>query len=202
MELYKFRPLGNCNDLKRIEDIITNGFYCCNFLKFNDMNEGVFSINQKNVNITLDQKEQYKICSFSGKNALNSQSMWGHYANAGMGVVIKVEVDNCTNIKNVIYSDNYNELNSIEDILTHKTTEWKYEYEYRCIVKDTNKCAIKREIGKITKIYFGTPYKPLKNCQDIEKKHIKLQKYLKLKEGLKNCIDSISCEDYDFNKIT
>ncbi len=184
MKLYKFRPLGNCNNLKRIEDIIKNGFYCCDFLSFNDMNEGVFSINQENINITLKQKQQYKICSFSGKNALSSQLMWGHYANAGMGIVIEVEVDNCKNIKEVIYRNDYKQLNSIEEILTHKTTEWQYENEFRCIIEDINTCGITRKIGNITKIYFGTPYESLENYEKIKGKHTKLKKYLECKNKL------------------
>jgi hypothetical protein len=31
-----------------------------------------------------------------------------------MGVVIEVDVDNCKNIENVVYSDSYKELNTIE----------------------------------------------------------------------------------------
>jgi hypothetical protein len=77
IELYKFRKLANCKDLEKIEEIIEKGFYCSNFLDFNDMNEGVFSINLKNISITLNEKQEYKICSFSGKNALKSQLMWG-----------------------------------------------------------------------------------------------------------------------------
>ncbi len=197
MKLYKFRPLADCNDLERIEYIINSGFYCCDFLNFNDMNEGVFSANQSN--ISLDQKQQYKICSFSGKNALNSQLMWGHYANAGMGIVIEVEANNCKNIKEVIYSDKYSELNSIEieEILTHKTIEWKYENEFRCIIKDDSACGITRKIGNITKIYFGTPYKQLGNYGKIKEQHKKLKKYLDLKKKLKDII-KIDCKDFKF----
>ncbi len=181
MKLYKFRPLADCNDLERIECIINSGFYCCDFLNFNDMNEGVFSANQKNKKITLDQKLQYKVCSFSGKNALNNQLMWGHYANAGMGIVIEVEVNNCKNIKEVVYNDKYDALDSIEGILTHKTTEWEYENEFRCII-DSSECT--RKIGNITKIYFGTPYKELENYGEIEEQHKKLKKYLECKQKL------------------
>ncbi len=184
MKLYKFRPLADCNDLKRIEDIINSGFYCCNFLNFNDMNEGVFSANQKNKIIDLDQKLQYKVCSFSGKNALNNQLMWGHYANAGMGIVIEVEVDNCENIKEVVYSDKYSSLDSIEKILTHKTTEWQYEHEFRYLSIYAKNEEKEEKIGNITKIYFGTPYKELENYGEIKKQHKELKKYLECKQKL------------------
>ncbi len=197
MKLYKFRPLTNCKDFEKVESIIKNGFYCCDFLNFNDMNEGVFSINQSNKKISLDQKQQYKICSFSGKNALNSQLMWGHYANAGLGIVIEVEVNNCKNIKEVVYSDKYDALNSIEEILTHKTIEWKYEHEYRYLTKEGDGVE-----GEITKIYFGTPYKKLGNYNNIKEKHKKLKEYLeykqKLEEICKKQRPKITICDYKF----
>jgi hypothetical protein len=125
MKLYKFRPLKNTDHLDRIKDIIKNGFYCCDFLKFNDMNEGVFTINKINLHIDLSEKQKYKICSFSGENALNSQLMWGHYANAGMGVVIEVDVSGgkCNQIKQVKYANSTDDLNTTEEILTRKSEE-------------------------------------------------------------------------------
>jgi len=63
--LYKFRPLQNCTDLKRVIDIIENGFYCNDFLGFNDMNEGTYINSSETIDITLDEKSKYKICSFS-----------------------------------------------------------------------------------------------------------------------------------------
>ncbi len=196
MKLYKFRPLADCEDFEKVESIIKNGFYCCDFLNFNDMNEGVFSINQSNKKISLGQKQQYKICSFSGKNALNSQLMWGHYANAGLGIVIEVEVNNCKNIKEVVYSDKYSSLDSIEKILTHKTTEWQYEHEFRYLSIDANN---EEKIGNITRIYFGTPYKQLGNYGRIKEQHKNLKKYLDLKKKLKDII-KIDCKDFKFKK--
>jgi hypothetical protein len=227
IKLYKFRSLANGKDLNRIKDIIENGFYCSNFLDFNDMNESVFSINLENINITLDQKQEYKICSFSKEEALDKQLMWGHYANAGMGIAIEV-VNDCENMKEVNYEDSYKGLNTIEEILTHKTKEWKYEHECRYISKDdvklkttiekktVERCGVKEKtveknvtkikIEKITKIYFGTPYEELGNYGEIKKIHTKLRKYLYLKEELKSFCNKIkpkiTCEDYYFNKPT
>ncbi len=65
MDLYKFRPLGDCNDLEKIISILEDGFYCCNFLDFNDVNEGVFFNSQNISNIDLEKKIEYRICSFS-----------------------------------------------------------------------------------------------------------------------------------------
>ena len=200
MKLYKFRPLKNTDHLERIKDIIKNGFYCCDFLKFNDMNEGVFTLNQKNFNIDLSEKQKYKVCSFSGKNALNSQLMWGHYANAGMGVVIEVDVSGgkYDQIKQVKYANSTDDLNTTEKILTHKSDEWKYEDEFRYLSK--GKTAYKVNIGEIAGIYFGTPYRKLANYDEIKDKHENLKKYLELKGTLeKFCTEKgIRCQNYEF----
>ncbi|MDA3837704.1 MAG: DUF2971 domain-containing protein [Candidatus Delongbacteria bacterium] len=201
MKLYKFRPLGDKEHLKRIKDIINKGFYCCDFLEFNDMNEGVYIINPKNKNIDLSTKQKYKICSFSGINALNSQLMWGHYANTGMGVVIEIDVENCSEIKQVRYNDSSDNLNTIKEILTRKSKEWKYEDEYRYLTtKNISQEKAKVKIGKISKIYFGTPYKNLNNYEEIKEKHKSLKKYHKLQKQLRTfgSRNSIVFEDYEF----
>jgi hypothetical protein len=110
-------------------------------------------------------------------------------------------------MKEVNYEDSYKELNTIEEILTHKAKAWEYEQECRYLSKDNKKCEPKIEIkkckeckteidigekcepkikiGKITKIYFGAPYEELENIDEIKKIHKKLKKYLGLKEKLK-----------------
>lgn len=200
MKLYKFRPLKDDANLDRIKDIIEHGFYCCDFLKFNDMNEGVFTISHKNIKIDVSGKQKYKICSFSGVNALNSQLMWGHYSNAGMGIVIEVDVsqEKCNQIKQVKYTNSTEKLNTIEQILTRKSEEWKYEDEFRYLTTEANN---EIKIGDIVKVYFGTPYKELVNYDDIKNKHKKLGEYLKLKGKLHDfCKEkNIQLEDYKFN---
>ncbi len=211
IKLYKFRSLASCEDFCRIRDIIKTGeFHCSNFLDFNDMNEGVFKgkipDGKSNGKSILEEKLEYKICSFSGINALKKQLMWGHYANAGMGIAIEICV-NKADVKKVIYkelelksNEEWKNRNWIEKFLTHKSAAWSYEHEYRYIKQ------IKEEeinIGKITKIYFGTPYEKLGNYGDIKKNHTKFQKYLELKECLERfCKEKYPnrkiCEDYPF----
>lgn len=199
MTLYKFRALQNSKDYNRIIDIIDNGFYCNDFLGFNDMNEGVYINNNKNTHITFSEKQKYKICSFSGVKALNSELMWGHYANTGRGVAIEINVANCSDIKEINYGTN-DDLNTMEEILTNKSKEWDYEDEYRYL--STNDLEDNKiNIGKIIKIYFGTPYEQLTNYEEIRQQHQSLQDYHKLKETLKNecSTKGISCEDFKFN---
>lgn len=77
MKLYKFRPLLTCCNYDRVISIIRDGFYCCSFLDFNDVNEGVFPVSKKTQSVDLNQKLEYRICSFSKEKALSSQLMWG-----------------------------------------------------------------------------------------------------------------------------
>lgn len=198
MKLYKFRALGTDKDFKRVNDIIENGFYCNDILGFNDMNEGVYWKNSNNRNVNLLEKQQYKICSFSGVKALKSELMWGHYANTGRGIVIEIDVEHSYNIKEINYGDN-NNLNTIEEILTNKSKEWIYEDEYRYLSTE-NLTDNKVKIGNICKIYFGTPYERLSNYKEIKSKHKDLRKYLRLKEKLKRFCGNknICCEDFQF----
>ena len=113
--------------------------------------------------------------------------------------MIEVEVKDFTYLQ-VIYSDDKKNLNNEKDILTHKSSIWEYEHEWRYLKEDTsdNNHVV---IGTITKIYFGTPYEKLNNYEDIKDKHKDLQKYHCLKEELvqycKN--NKIKCDDYKFD---
>lgn len=202
LKLYRFRSLTTNEELYRIQKIIDDGFYCSDILNFNDMNEGVYRRNKNNKDITLLEKMGYKICSFSEKEALSSELMWGHYANAGKGIAIEIEIskEDKKYFKKVEYDDNKKELNTIEDILTNKSKAWSYEKEWRYL-KETDDNPIK--MGKITRIYFGTPYQSLDNYTEIQSIHKNLQKYHNLKKLLKKyCEDNsptIVFEDYLFS---
>jgi len=206
MKLYKFRALTTCKEYERIKDIIENGFYCNNFLEFNDMNEGVYTHNPDNIHITLEEKSKYYICSFSRGKALSNELMWGHYANAGKGIAIEVEVSKkyleSESIVSINYSSSKEGFKSEKDALSNKSLEWAYEDEYRYLSRDTLENN-KVKIGKITKIYFGTPYENLTNYQEIKSKHKKLQKYLKYKIELENlCIKKdIQRDNYSFEHL-
>jgi len=57
----------------------------------------------------------------------------------------------------------------------------------------------KVKIGKITKIYFGTPYEKLLNYQEIKNNHKDLRDYHELKEKLKDFCNkkNIICQDFE-----
>ncbi len=121
--------------------------------------------------------------------------MWGHYANAGMGVVLKVSLQSSEDFHHVNYEEE-NRYNHIIEILTNKSKEWSYEKEVR-FIKKTNNRFFKE---KIEKIYFGMPYENLSNYEEIKSKHRNLKKYLRCSDLLKNkCSDlHIPYENYQF----
>ncbi len=202
-KLYKFRKLENCKDLERIKDIVENGFYCNNILDFNDFNEGVYTKNESTLDIKLADKLKYRICSFSSEEALNKELMWGHYTGAGKGVAIEIELKNDKNINKVEYDNNSNPTNT-EEILTHKTEAWKYEVEYRYLSKNDESNHLKiDDIGKITKIHFGTPYENLTNSDEIIEKSLALQIYHKLRTELQAFCSEKNIEfcNYDFHDL-
>jgi len=205
MKVYKFRSLNSCQDLERIEQILEDGFWCNDFLSFNDMNEGVykhtFELSKETIDHIFNEKYKYKICSFSKEEALKSELMWGHYANAGKGVAIEIEVDD---EKLVEVSYEQNELNdniTVEKLLSTKSKSWDYEHEIRYLAKDQENPICK--IGTITKVYFGTPYETLTNYDYILEKNKPLKEYLKYKNKLTQLLacSGIAFENFNFKNL-
>ncbi len=199
-KLYKFRKLENCKDLERIKDIVDNGFYCNNILDFNDFNEGVYTKTEATLKINIEDKIKYKICSFSAEEVLNCELMWGHYASAGKGIAIEIELDNNDDIKHVDYDNSFKPKNT-KEILTHKTKIWEYEKEYRYLSEQHKGNHVK--IGRIVKIHFGTPYENLTNSDEIIEKSLALQIYHKLRTELQAFCSEKNIEfcNYDFHDL-
>ena len=195
MKLYKFRPLLTCCNYDRVFSIIRDGFYCCSFLDFNDVNEGVFPVTEQTYNVELSDKLEYRICSFAAEGALSSQLMWGHYAEAGMGVAIEITVEPVSPFEMVHY-DPTNRHNSLKEILTNKSSEWRHEEEWRYL--STSPDEYLKE--NITKIYFGTPYQHLTNYKEIKTEHNRLKEYLQRATALRaECAKyNITHADYIF----
>ena len=214
-KVYKFRPLANRleenepfadeEDFKRAKCILETGeFWCSQFWKLNDPMEGIFRANEDIISKIYEEKKQCRICSFSDIWGFKKPIMWGYYANGfkGMAIEIEVEVDKeCLEGKKCFRPMSYNdEIPEIEDkddswasvieILTHKSTRWKHEREYR-FLKKTNKNFCK--IGQITAIYFGNPYGNASNRSDILKDDNNLVEYDKWKNKL------IKIADKNFN---
>lgn len=184
VKLYKFRPLAEVKDFQRAKSIIETGrFWCSQFSELNDPMEGVFYIRNENVDGIYNEKNKYRICSFSGKKAFGNPAMWGYYANGFEGMAIEIEV-NKEDVKKIAYVDDSPSLegltgnDKIEKILTSKLKPWKHEMEYRFLkIPEENEHLNEHPIGKITAVYFGKPHSDIVNKWAVYKENEKLQCY-------------------------
>ncbi len=166
MKLYKFRSLANKTEFDEVKRIIKTGeFYFSDWDKMNDPMEGYFTApsNEEGNSIAkqiVDEKNQYKICSFS--NSWQNICMWSRYADNHKGICIEVEVsedkvkeityiEKITEIQELIEKGNENPDDLAKEILSRKFKQWKYESEWRMFGKPGL-----HEVGKITAVYFGT----------------------------------------------
>lgn len=186
MKIYKFRPLVCCDDFNRLNDIITKRkFWCSRFSELNDPMEGIFySSDSEIISKIYDEKNKYKICSFSGQKAFSKPTMWGHYAGGFKGVAIEVKVEE-KDIKKVTYSKELLNIStsSVDIILSTKLPCWKNEYEYR-LLKELQEGECECEIGEISAVHFGNPYGDADNHDEIERRSGNLKKYLRFKKHI------------------
>lgn len=203
IRLIKFRSLVEDKDERAIKIIKNGEFHCSKLWNLNDPMEGVYKTSKKSiVGKNFDEKNNYVICSFSSKEALNNPLLWGYYTDGYKGIAIEIEynekiindIDNeeigdyC--IVKVNYVDNILEINddsSVPKIISSKLKYWKHEDEYRYLSKsDSGKLC---KIGEIKKVYFGNPYGNTSNERQIKNASEKLKDYntnkIKLEEVCK-----------------
>lgn len=211
MKLYKFRPLASAQDLKYIKEILETGrFWHSNFSQFNDVREGGFTIfpnnevvDQKIIDLIYNDKNQYRICSFSNEQAFKNPVMWGHYANGFKGLVIEIEVeDGSVNkvkyVKDLYHVKNYLSCDkNTKNILTRKFKPWQYEEEYRSLIK-TNENQNPYRVGEIESVLFGDPYRNAENYSSILSNNDALVEYNEKKNKL---IDIIKAKNYKFSHV-
>jgi len=203
LKLIKFRSLGSDNEFKRIKEILkTNKFWCSKLWNLNDPMEGVYRnsfFNSDDIFEMFTEKNNKIICSFSHITALNNNLLWGYYANGFKGVAIEIEI-NEIEIKKMNYFNiqvfNQN-LHNVDDIITRKLKDWEHEQEYRfiCDSSKDKKC----KIGKITKVYFGSPYDNTNNRENIEDNSPMLRKYDYLKRELQLLCKDLRIATENFN---
>jgi hypothetical protein len=125
--------------------------------------EGAFEKINLEVEEVFEEKKRWKVCSFSGEEALKNPIMWGYYASGFRGIAIEIEIDP-KKMRRINYSehrpnlDEYKCLSTeeqVDKILTTKLRCWKHEDEYRYLKKSDES---EHQIGKITKVYFGKPH--------------------------------------------
>jgi hypothetical protein len=134
----------------------------------------------------FNEKEGYKICSFSHEKAFSNPILWGYYANGFRGVAVEVDVGK-EEVREIKYEPelprieggNYKK-NAIK-ILTSKLRPWSHECEYRFMIKSLNN---KHKIGNITALYFGDPYERAHNRNNIVENSNNIRRYLEFKNGI------------------
>ena len=120
--------------------------------------------------------------------------MWAHYANGFKGVAIEIEAAILGDFHKVEYEDKLvsngagiattKEISAkVLEIVTHKTENWRYESEHRCLKKMEFPGEV--SVGPITGIYFGVPFKGVSNRAEILGACKKLQTHQRLAQSLK-----------------
>ena len=203
MKLYKFRPLSNDADFKRLKEILTTGrFWCSQFTELNDPMEGAFSIHlTQNINMeienVLSQKLSYKFCSFADKNGFKTPLLWDYYANGFKGVAVEIEVeDEIAKEWKIDYQPKIPTFGpevTPQKILQTKLSIWVHENEYRFIKESAED---KHEIGKIINIYFGDPYKIFQNSDNVGQKSTSFKRYDCYRSILKNIANQNEIDCY------
>lgn len=209
MKIYKFRPLGSWEDFGRVLQILETGrFWHSKFSDLNDPMEGVFTTDSyKKVAQIFSEKNRYKICSFSGEEALKNPIMWGYYANGFKGVAIEVEVPD-TNVVKVKYNTplpkvgHQIDINKvIKKLLSNKFKYWEHECEYRSLVLDGDN---EQTVGSISRLKFCEPYTNFVNKDDISQNSHTLQKHTYFKEKIIRVMESqsinIQLDNYELPK--
>jgi len=208
MKLYKFRPLAGQEDYKLAKSIIETGrFWCSRFSELNDPMEGIFlTKNPSIVNDIYNEKNKYKICSFSGKTAFEKPCMWGYYAKGFKGIAIEIKV-NDGEVKKIDYKKDIHTINGtdqseIEAVLTTKLTSWKHEAEQRFLKESEEN---EHAIGSITAVYFGEPYSNIGNSRAVYNDNQILQCYKCFRNQLITILreNDIKCSSIKFenNKV-
>ena len=106
--------------------------------------EGIFKHRGLHNNILKklkNDKEKMRICSLSEK--CNDALMWAHYANGERGIIIGINRNSIRNgydikpiqYQGIPYYDSEDNI-IVEDILSYKKEEWKYEKEVRVFTRD------------------------------------------------------------------
>ena len=170
--LYKFRPLAG---LERLADILLNErLYCAKYYELNDPFEGICIVMGKfgtpedpgqryNCSTSVDDllaPEDFidvRVCSLAG--SFDDIRLWSHYGGSHKGVAIEIDLIDAENAPfkvNYIgglkrYDQTLGKNPSVKDILSHKTTHWEYENEYR-ILANSSYYDIR---GRINRVLLG-----------------------------------------------
>ena len=163
--LYRYMPIS----LRAISSILDEDIYMVPATKMNDAFEGAaYGINSS---VVSNQQEirriQNEICLKSFSYAKNSNLMWSHYGDAHKGICIgydfrKVDKNIISHLYPVQYSNTRFSNVDVQKVASHaflflrKSTDWKYEKEFRLIYKSGELGNENRIVlNCITEITFG-----------------------------------------------
>lgn len=140
MKLYlKYKSLNGDSFKYFVKMLVESKMYASNFKKLNDPMEGAFLANEETRNYLHSQKEEMKIISLIEKKSgeiPNNMLMWSHYSDEHRGCCIEFHFQNEED-ENKVRPVNYvkeiksNDVNSVEEVLSRKFSDWKYEQEVR-----------------------------------------------------------------------
>ena len=154
---YKYKSLDNFQYL--LDLILRERLYAAKYHELNDPMEGVINTNDKAIRdneVTWESIiNEFRVVCFTRDP--DNLLMWSHYSDGRRGCVIEFELLEEYEVHKINYRDkplvNVDKLNSDTalEILTYKQKPWKYEAEYRCILKNEMFLPI-----KIKSVTFGS----------------------------------------------
>ncbi|MBR3656139.1 MAG: DUF2971 domain-containing protein [Prevotella sp.] len=136
---FKYKSLKGDSFKYFVRMLIESKMYASSFKKLNDPMEGAFLADEKSRNYLQSQKDEMKIISLIEKKAGEfpcNMLMWSHYCDEHRGCCIEFHFQNKEDEAR-IYPVNYvdeikqGDVNSVEDVLSRKFEDWKYEQEVR-----------------------------------------------------------------------
>ncbi|BBL63968.1 hypothetical protein MmazTMA_09450 [Methanosarcina mazei] len=206
--------MTNSNDFVRAKEMIeTKTFYCSKLWDLNDPMEGIYNTSKKHITDKIfKEKNEYVICSFSSKEALNNPLIWGYYTHGYKGFAVEIEYNekiindiddetmgDCCIVK-VNYVDNILEIkdsSSVPKIISTKLKNWKHEDEYRYLNNTGSGNLF--NIGEIKTVYFGDPYGSISNKRKIVSKSKTMKCYNEYLNYLWQCCKNNGIEPVLFD---
>lgn len=141
---FKYKSLSGESFNYFIQMLINCKMYPACFKKLNDPMEGAY-LSHEVAKGYMNQKEEKRIISLVKKNSDEkpcNMLMWSHYSDEHRGCCIEFHFMNEEDeekIRSVNYIDKIenDDVHSIEDVLTRKFVDWKYEHEVRHLGTET-----------------------------------------------------------------
>lgn len=171
MRIFKYFSIKDLESRDYALKLLKNGeLFLSSIDKFNDPFEFSFKLEDEGKNefwgsqqlaelsVLLPAIYQYGVCCFS--DSPDNGLLWSHYANSHRGICIEFETTECAvlnKIKQVNYLDQCPTFTTEEreELFLNKSFHWKYEKEYRIVLKDCANKVVEINKPAIKAVYFG-----------------------------------------------